>query len=128
MVALRSRSTWAPLMMLASAAFIACQLTGPSRAFVLAPSVATRSGEPQVGQAATAALLAAISMAPQSALALQNQDDDEGFDLRILATVALPLVAISWALFNVWRVAFRQVARFSETASGNSKDGLRAED
>ena len=29
--------------------------------------------------------------------------------MRILAVLALPLFAVSWALFNVWRVAFRQV-------------------
>ena len=29
----------------------------------------------------------------------------------ILAVLALPLFAVSWALFNVWRVAFRQADR-----------------
>eukprot|EP00439_Symbiodinium_sp_Y106_P074896 s3485_g14.t1 len=64
-------------------------------------------------QAATGAVvaagLAAVS-APQPALAARASDeDDEGFDVRVLAVLALPLFAISWALFNVWRVAFRQV-------------------
>ena len=47
------------------------------------------------------------------------EEDDEGFDLRILAVLALPLFGISWALFNVWRVAFRQVVRIGESAKGN---------
>ena len=72
--------------------------------------------------AVVAAGLAAVS-APQPALAARASDEDDeapqrrgffhespkkrlsypgkGFDVRILAVLALPLFAISWALFNV---------------------------
>ncbi|CAE8627239.1 unnamed protein product [Polarella glacialis] len=103
-------------------------LCSPLNTFVAAPAVTRQVQVESVSKAALAAALAAVVNAPEPVFALQNQDDDEGFDMRIIATFALPLVAISWALFNVWRVAFRQVARFTESASGSSKDGLRAED
>ena len=61
------------------------------------------------------------------ALALQGEEDD-GFDLRIVAVLLLPAGAASWALFNVWRVAARQGARIGEGVSGSSKIGLRAEE
>merc|ERR1712061_714660 len=47
------------------------------------------------------------------ALAIVSEEDD-GFDLRIIAVLALPALAASWALFNVWRVAFRQTVRLGE--------------
>ena len=74
----------------------------------------------QVQGAVAAAALAAAAAMPEPALAARYEDD-EGFDFRILAVVALPLFAISWALFNVWRVAFRQVVRIGESAKGNPK-------
>ena len=55
-------------------------------------------------------------------------DDDEGFDTRILAILALPLLGVSWAFFNVFHVAFRQVGRFNEGLQGGSKQGLGADD
>jgi hypothetical protein len=77
------------------------------------------------------AYLGAVAMAvaaiPAVAYAVE-EESDEGFDLRILAVLAFPLLAASWALFNVWRVAARQVVRFSSTIDGGAKQGLRAED
>jgi len=46
----------------------------------------------------------------------------------VLLQTALPLTAASWALFNVWRVAFRQGARIGESVSGSSKIGLSPEE
>ncbi|CAE7040783.1 unnamed protein product [Symbiodinium natans] len=91
-----------------------------SPSFVPAPQAVARVELQQATGAVVAAGLAAVS-APQPALAARASDeDDEGFDVRILAVLALPLFAISWALFNVWRVAFRQVVRIGESAKGNS--------
>merc|ERR1719471_606783 len=80
----------------------------------------------KMAQAAAAAALAAAATAPLPAAALE--EDEEGFDIRILAVLALPLTAVSWALFNVWRVAFRQVVRIGDSTSGSSKAGLRVQD
>ena len=75
-------------------------------------------------QAALGAMYAVMA-SPLPALA---QEEDEGFDGRILAVLALPLAAITWALFNVWRSAFRQVIRITNSKSGNAKVGLSADD
>mmetsp|Transcript_58247 Transcript_58247/g.173331 ORF Transcript_58247/g.173331 Transcript_58247/m.173331 type:complete len:135 (-) Transcript_58247:82-486(-) len=101
--------------------------------FVPAPlaaaQVADRGAAAQPADAAKAFYAAAlVAAATHPAPALALEDEEEGFDLRILAILALPLGAISWALFNVWRVAFRQVIRFSESESGSSAPGLSAED
>ena len=72
----------------------------------------------QAQGAVVAAGLAAASM-PTPAFAARVEEEDEGFDLRILAVLALPLFAVSWALFNVWRVAFRQVVRIQDSEKGN---------
>ncbi|CAE8586721.1 unnamed protein product [Polarella glacialis] len=127
MASQRVRSPLAPLLALAAVAYLACHLSGS--AFLPVPSTAARASAAQVEGMSQAALTTALvaAAAPQPVMAF-GSEEEEGFDMRILATLALPAGAISWALFNVWRVAFRQVARFSETASGNSKDGLRAED
>eukprot|EP00434_Breviolum_minutum_P042869 symbB.v1.2.038177.t1/scaffold5861.1/size23018/1 len=61
----------------------------------------------------------ATASSPLPALAARVEEEDEGFDLRILAVLALPLFAVSWALFNVWRVAFRQVVRIQDSEKGN---------
>eukprot|EP00448_Togula_jolla_P033013 CAMPEP_0170622456 /NCGR_PEP_ID=MMETSP0224-20130122/29141_1 /TAXON_ID=285029 /ORGANISM="Togula jolla, Strain CCCM 725" /LENGTH=86 /DNA_ID=CAMNT_0010948777 /DNA_START=50 /DNA_END=307 /DNA_ORIENTATION=+ len=84
----RSRS---PLAVVFAAVFAAlvCRL-----AFVPAPGVAPRmEGSATLQQAAQAGVLSAIA-APMPVLALE--DDDEGFDIRIIAVLALPLLAISW--------------------------------
>merc|ERR1712176_327225 len=74
--------------------------------------------------AAFATALASVVALPNSSLALVSSDDDEGFDLRILLILAAPGLALTWALFNVWRVAFRQTVRLGEGISGSSKQGL----
>merc|ERR1712217_563735 len=105
----------------------ACQIAGYcSHSFVPAAVVAEKAGHRLELSTATAAALATAAAAPLPVAALA-EDDDEGFDLRILAILALPLTAISWALFNVWRVAFRQGQRLG-SASGSSKQGLRIQD
>mmetsp|Transcript_38869 Transcript_38869/g.90108 ORF Transcript_38869/g.90108 Transcript_38869/m.90108 type:complete len:121 (-) Transcript_38869:91-453(-) len=114
-----------PLAALLVALALACL---PRVAFVPAPAQAPRQGAlVSAGNAAqAAALTAVVSAAPLAALA--EDEEEEGFDVRILAVLALPLLAISWALLNVWRVAFRQVVRFSDSTLGTSKVGLRPED
>ena len=92
-------------------------------AFVSAPRAAVQHEAVAAAQVATLAALTASA----PAMALQGEEDD-GFDIRIIAVLALPAVAASWALFNVWRVAARQGARIGESVSGSSKIGLRAEE
>merc|ERR1719401_654621 len=122
MAALRSRSQLAPLALGLAALALAFRSLAPA-AFVVAP--ATRAA-PQ--EAAAAAIVASAAAVPSPVLALASEDDD-GFDVRILAVLALPLTAASWALFNVWRVAFRQGARIGEGVNaGSSKIGLAPEE
>lgn len=73
-------------------------------------------------------MAAVVTSAAAPLPAFAVPEEEEGFDMRILAVLAFPLVAASWALFNVWRVAARQVVRFSESTDGGSKAGLGAED
>ena len=110
-----ARSPLASLLVLAAAAFIVGQLS----TFVPSPQQVARTEMQQAQGAVVAAGLAAAAM-PEPALAARVEEEDEGFDLRILAVLALPLFAVSWALFNVWRVAFRQVVRIGESAKGNA--------
>ncbi|CAK0859194.1 unnamed protein product [Prorocentrum cordatum] len=115
-----------PALLLAALALAACRpaafLPPPAGA---PPRAGGAGGEPLE---AYAAVLAAASAVPAPALAIASEDDD-GFDVRILAVLALPLLAASWALFNVWRVAFRQGARIGEgVGGGNSKIGLAPEE
>ncbi|CAL1148015.1 unnamed protein product [Cladocopium goreaui] len=110
----RSSSIVAPLLVLASVA-LAVFSFGPD-AFVAAPqAVETRALQHQAASAMMGATFAAAA-SPLPALAARVEEEDEGFDLRILAVLALPLFAVSWALFNVWRVAFRQVFSFCPDA------------
>eukprot|EP00444_Apocalathium_aciculiferum_P039930 CAMPEP_0183547958 /NCGR_PEP_ID=MMETSP0371-20130417/57718_1 /TAXON_ID=268820 /ORGANISM="Peridinium aciculiferum, Strain PAER-2" /LENGTH=123 /DNA_ID=CAMNT_0025751105 /DNA_START=83 /DNA_END=454 /DNA_ORIENTATION=+ len=121
----RTRSLLAPLLAAACAVVLLCRL--PS-AF-LPPARAAPTHEFTARAAAAALSAAALASAPMvPALALASSDDDEGFDFRIIAVLGLPVVAASWALFNVWRVAFRQGVRLNEGLSGSSKIGLNAED
>eukprot|EP00931_Biecheleriopsis_adriatica_P055033 TRINITY_DN3245_c0_g1_i3.p3 TRINITY_DN3245_c0_g1~~TRINITY_DN3245_c0_g1_i3.p3 ORF type:complete len:119 (+),score=29.43 TRINITY_DN3245_c0_g1_i3:78-434(+) len=114
---LRSRSLLASLIALATAAALACHLSG--LAFLpAAPSASRIELEQARGAMMTAALTATAVSEP--AFAARFEEDD-GFDARILAVLALPLFAVSWALFNVWRVAFRQVVRIGESTKGNPK-------
>mmetsp|Transcript_99940 Transcript_99940/g.291500 ORF Transcript_99940/g.291500 Transcript_99940/m.291500 type:complete len:131 (+) Transcript_99940:87-479(+) len=128
----RARSPLASAIVALTAAGLMCSLMGGFASFVPSPPSARVAAEhttlqpAEAAQAVYAAALAAAATHPAPAWALE--DEEEGFDLRILAVVALPLGAISWALFNVWRVAFRQVIRIGESASGSSKSGLGPED
>ncbi|CAE7694721.1 unnamed protein product [Symbiodinium necroappetens] len=109
----RARTPLTAVLALVVAAVVLRRL---SPDFVPPPQAVARIELDQATGAVVAAGLAAVS-APQPALAARASDeDDEGFDVRILAVLALPLFAISWALFNVWRVAFRQVVRIGESA------------
>eukprot|EP00490_Sorites_sp_Unknown_P002040 CAMPEP_0114651958 /NCGR_PEP_ID=MMETSP0191-20121206/8686_1 /TAXON_ID=126664 /ORGANISM="Sorites sp." /LENGTH=115 /DNA_ID=CAMNT_0001866337 /DNA_START=47 /DNA_END=394 /DNA_ORIENTATION=- len=112
----RSNSMAAPLLVLTAVALAVCY--GPS--FVAAPqTMEVRSMQHQAASAVLG-LTAATAASPLPALAARVEEEDEGFDLRILAVLALPLFAVSWALFNVWRVAFRQVVRIGESEKGNA--------
>ena len=107
-----ARSSLASLLLLAAATLMLKQ------AFVPSPKIAARM-EMQQAQAAVVATGLSVASIPQPAFAVRVEEDDEGFDLRIVAVLALPVLAIGWALFNVWRVAFRQVVRIGESAKGN---------
>mmetsp|Transcript_99088 Transcript_99088/g.256184 ORF Transcript_99088/g.256184 Transcript_99088/m.256184 type:complete len:122 (+) Transcript_99088:80-445(+) len=121
-MAFRSRSP-----ILAVAALLAVVMFAQQSVFVPPAARSAAVAQQSADAAKLAAALAVVSSVPAPALALQGEEDD-GFDLRIIAVLGLPLVAASWALFNVWRVAFRQGARIGETVSGSSKIGLRAEE
>eukprot|EP00446_Apocalathium_sp_SHHI-4_P088675 CAMPEP_0177468286 /NCGR_PEP_ID=MMETSP0369-20130122/18987_1 /TAXON_ID=447022 ORGANISM="Scrippsiella hangoei-like, Strain SHHI-4" /NCGR_SAMPLE_ID=MMETSP0369 /ASSEMBLY_ACC=CAM_ASM_000364 /LENGTH=126 /DNA_ID=CAMNT_0018942469 /DNA_START=50 /DNA_END=430 /DNA_ORIENTATION=+ len=124
----RSRSVLAPIVAAALAFDMICQIP---TAFLPAAPLATRVTNQLVSQEVAgvgAAAVLALAAAPLPAFALASSDDDEGFDFRIVAVLGLPVVAASWALFNVWRVAFRQGVRLNEGLSGSSKIGLNAED
>ncbi|CAE7940270.1 unnamed protein product [Symbiodinium sp. KB8] len=115
----RSSSVAAPLLFIAAAAYVlSCSRTAPS--FVAPPKAAEAALQQQQQAAVVSATLAAASMPAPAWAARASDEDDEGFDVRIIAVLALPLFAISWALFNVWRVAFRQVVRQGENAKGNA--------
>eukprot|EP00435_Cladocopium_sp_Y103_P057291 s1907_g19.t1 len=110
------RSPLAVLALVAAAIFVGQQCS----AFLPSPQLVARTEMEQAQGAVVAAGLAAAAAMPEPALAARVEEEDEGFDLRILAVLALPLFAVSWALFNVWRVAFRQVVRIGESAKGNA--------
>ena len=115
----RSSSVAAPLLFIAAAAYVlSCSRSAPS--FVAPPKAAEAALQQQQQAAVVSATLAAASMPAPAWAARASDEDDEGFDVRIIAVLALPLFAISWALFNVWRVAFRQVVRQGENAKGNA--------
>eukprot|EP00421_Protoceratium_reticulatum_P021893 CAMPEP_0168395474 /NCGR_PEP_ID=MMETSP0228-20121227/20064_1 /TAXON_ID=133427 /ORGANISM="Protoceratium reticulatum, Strain CCCM 535 (=CCMP 1889)" /LENGTH=130 /DNA_ID=CAMNT_0008408911 /DNA_START=61 /DNA_END=453 /DNA_ORIENTATION=- len=126
----RARSPLALLLVAAAALGLVWHMP----AFVPAPAAGAGASERLLERlvspaAAGAAVMAAATAPPAFAqLELEQLEDDEGFDFRILAVVLLPAMAISWALFNVWRVAARQLVRIGESTSGSSKIGLLPED
>mmetsp|Transcript_67009 Transcript_67009/g.143322 ORF Transcript_67009/g.143322 Transcript_67009/m.143322 type:complete len:134 (+) Transcript_67009:75-476(+) len=131
----RSSSFLARLIVVTAALGLASQLgVFQSRVTAFIPPARSALGQQlavgpaDAAKAAYTAALFAAATAPAPVMALAGDDDDEGFDFRILAVLGLPLTAASWALFNVWRVAFRQGARIGEGISGSSKAGLKAED
>eukprot|EP00439_Symbiodinium_sp_Y106_P085059 s326_g27.t1 len=108
----RSSSVAAPLLFIAAAAYVLSCCCSSAPSFVAPPKAAEAALQQQQQAAVVSATLAAASSMPAPAWAARASDeDDEGFDVRIIAVLALPLFAISWALFNVWRVAFHQVVR-----------------
>mmetsp|Transcript_8795 Transcript_8795/g.20832 ORF Transcript_8795/g.20832 Transcript_8795/m.20832 type:complete len:116 (-) Transcript_8795:110-457(-) len=111
----RSSSVVAPLLLLAAAAYV----LNFGTSFVAPPKAADAALQQQQQAAMSAAALTAAAMPTPAWAVRAASEDDEGFDLRILAVLALPLAAVSWALFNVWRVAFRQVVRIGESEKGN---------
>mmetsp|Transcript_104820 Transcript_104820/g.186448 ORF Transcript_104820/g.186448 Transcript_104820/m.186448 type:complete len:128 (-) Transcript_104820:139-522(-) len=125
----RSRSTLAVLM-LAVAAAIAISSFGLS--FVSTPANTAASSYKLEKALATSGFIAAtnaLATAPAFAASFDDEpEEEEGFDFRIIATLALPGFAVFWAGFNVWRVLFRQTGRQMESAQGSAKPGLRAED
>eukprot|EP00408_Alexandrium_pacificum_P025696 CAMPEP_0171193722 /NCGR_PEP_ID=MMETSP0790-20130122/20525_1 /TAXON_ID=2925 /ORGANISM="Alexandrium catenella, Strain OF101" /LENGTH=124 /DNA_ID=CAMNT_0011658907 /DNA_START=73 /DNA_END=447 /DNA_ORIENTATION=- len=124
-MAARPRSPLAVVVLALAAGGLLSQFLAPT--FLPSPATAAPPRAPSPAAVATTAALAAAAVQPLPAWALEG-DDEDGFDVRILAILALPLFGISWALFNVWRVAFRQVIRIGESADGSSKQGLAPED
>eukprot|EP00930_Biecheleria_cincta_P053744 TRINITY_DN3941_c0_g3_i1.p1 TRINITY_DN3941_c0_g3~~TRINITY_DN3941_c0_g3_i1.p1 ORF type:complete len:131 (-),score=32.37 TRINITY_DN3941_c0_g3_i1:55-447(-) len=122
----RSRSSLATLV-LATFVFL-----GLHEAFVptaaAARDLAMQRQQQLEHSAAIGAVLSVAAVAPAPVLAARGEDDEEGFDVRIIIILAPAAVAVSWALFNVWRVLFRQTVRIGESASGSSKLGLGADD
>eukprot|EP00403_Amphidinium_massartii_P043871 CAMPEP_0178435674 /NCGR_PEP_ID=MMETSP0689_2-20121128/34050_1 /TAXON_ID=160604 /ORGANISM="Amphidinium massartii, Strain CS-259" /LENGTH=124 /DNA_ID=CAMNT_0020057755 /DNA_START=65 /DNA_END=439 /DNA_ORIENTATION=- len=114
----RSRSALAPLLM--AVGLLAVAIHSMS-AFVPAPAARQTTQSLSVASnAAYAAAAGAVATAPAEVFAF-GEDEDDGFDVRYLVVLALPLGAASWALFNVWRVAFRQVTRFSTDKLGTDQ-------
>mmetsp|Transcript_6241 Transcript_6241/g.8667 ORF Transcript_6241/g.8667 Transcript_6241/m.8667 type:complete len:100 (-) Transcript_6241:99-398(-) len=87
--------------------------------FVPAPSQRTAAA-PILADAVYASAVGAVASTPAVVHAF-GEDEDDGFDVRFLVVLALPLTAATWALFNVWRVAFRQVSRFSTSNMGSEQ-------
>jgi len=128
----RQRSPLAPLVTALVAVSVLWQLhvfeAGLSEAFIPSPALASRAEHVASRQLAEQAALGAFSALMASPLPAFAQDEEEGPDGRVFAVLALPLLAISWALFNVWRSAFRQVVRFTTSKKGGQKEGLSADD
>eukprot|EP00930_Biecheleria_cincta_P027452 TRINITY_DN1928_c2_g1_i1.p1 TRINITY_DN1928_c2_g1~~TRINITY_DN1928_c2_g1_i1.p1 ORF type:complete len:125 (-),score=36.78 TRINITY_DN1928_c2_g1_i1:109-483(-) len=119
----RRRSNLAALLLIALAS------VGVQKSFVpSAPSARAVVAQQQLQAEVLSAAIAAAAALPSPVLAARGEDDEEGFDVRIIIIAAPALVAVSWALFNVWRVLFRQTVRIGESASGSSKLGLGADD
>eukprot|EP00443_Scrippsiella_acuminata_P134134 CAMPEP_0115629256 /NCGR_PEP_ID=MMETSP0272-20121206/29844_1 /TAXON_ID=71861 /ORGANISM="Scrippsiella trochoidea, Strain CCMP3099" /LENGTH=122 /DNA_ID=CAMNT_0003065793 /DNA_START=86 /DNA_END=450 /DNA_ORIENTATION=- len=119
----RSRSAIAPVAAALLFLGAVCQLP---RAFLPVAQASARASRElaeqqfDVSQVASVAAIAVWASGSAPALAVV-EEDDEVFDVRILAVLALPALAVTWALFNVWRVALRQTVRIGEGLSGSSK-------
>merc|ERR1711908_217740 len=88
--------------------------------FISKPATTSLMLQPDdAARAAYAAALASASLTPSAAFAGYLEDDDEGFDVRIIAVLFLPLTAVSWALFNIWRVFARQLGRQQQGSDGS---------
>eukprot|EP00929_Paragymnodinium_shiwhaense_P089509 TRINITY_DN4964_c0_g2_i1.p2 TRINITY_DN4964_c0_g2~~TRINITY_DN4964_c0_g2_i1.p2 ORF type:complete len:124 (+),score=36.36 TRINITY_DN4964_c0_g2_i1:80-451(+) len=121
----QSRSSMAPLLVLIGASFMACRLLQCS--FVPAPSMTVPEQSLRGVDACKAAVMAAMATGAYAAPALAIEEEDS-FDYSLLIVLALPLTALAWALYNVYRVGFRQFQRIGESESGSSKFGLGADD
>mmetsp|Transcript_64989 Transcript_64989/g.121012 ORF Transcript_64989/g.121012 Transcript_64989/m.121012 type:complete len:124 (-) Transcript_64989:56-427(-) len=117
MAGFRSRSRLVPLLAAAAVFALAIQSL---QTFVPAPRALPAPGVETATSAAFSAAVGAAASIPQEAYAF-GEDEDDGFDVRFLVVLALPLGAATWALFNVWRVAFRQVSRFSTSNMGSEQ-------
>mmetsp|Transcript_55682 Transcript_55682/g.125243 ORF Transcript_55682/g.125243 Transcript_55682/m.125243 type:complete len:124 (+) Transcript_55682:44-415(+) len=115
----RSGSSLAPLLVaVAGLALVLQSLTTFVPAPVHRSAAAVTASD--ASYAAYAAAIGAVAATPAQVLAF-GEDEDDGFDVRFLVVLALPLGAATWALFNVWRVAFRQVSRFSTSNMGSEQ-------
>jgi len=122
MAAFRMRSSLAPIAILLIGAGLVWEISRPTAFLPAAKKIPVAQ---PLDVATLSAHAAALAMATSGSLpAMAVPEEDEGFDARILAVLALPLVAISWAGFNVWRVFFRQVGRIQDNKSGSSRTGL----
>eukprot|EP00929_Paragymnodinium_shiwhaense_P089511 TRINITY_DN4964_c0_g4_i1.p2 TRINITY_DN4964_c0_g4~~TRINITY_DN4964_c0_g4_i1.p2 ORF type:complete len:123 (+),score=35.11 TRINITY_DN4964_c0_g4_i1:88-456(+) len=121
-----ARGRSAPLLLVVAACAVVCMLV--KTAFVPAPSVQLRGSERELAlQRVEAAAITALTASAASlpAYAIEEESD---FDYSLLIVLGLPLTAASWAIYNVWRVGFRQLNRIGESESGSSKFGLGADD
>jgi len=123
MAALRLRSSLVPLAILLVGAALICAFERPETFVPAARKLPVAKPVNAATLPAQAAILAMTTLGG-SLPAMAVPEEDEGFDARILAVLALPLLAISWAGFNVWRVFFRQVGRIQDNRSGSSRTGL----
>jgi len=117
------RSPLAPLVLALGfvGATYLCMEHPRTSAFLPTPAAgrAARELSPvEAAQIAALPMAAAVATHPLAALAGED-DDDAGNDfplLQILITFSPPLIAASWAIFNMFRTFFRGVQKLDEVA------------
>jgi len=117
------RSPLAPLLAALAVVAAVRLFAGQSQpqAFLPSPAAgrAARELSPvEAAQIAALPMAAAVATHPLAALAGED-DDDAGNDfplLQILITFSPPLIAASWAIFNMFRTFFRGVQKLDEVA------------
>jgi len=70
-------------------------------------------------QGAYAAAIAAAARAPMPSYAVQ--EDNQGFSVRILLVLAVPMLAVSWALATMLRSVVWQVGRGHDILGGRPR-------